>query len=66
MASGGGAAGGANRKNLSTAKISQVIDESRWKEKIHQERKAQDYWNSIYGPEYNQVNVTLEVALCKV
>ena len=36
------------RQYLSTAQISQVIDETIWKEKIAHERKAKEYWDNIY------------------
>ncbi len=36
------------RRQLSTAQISQVIDETIWKEKIAHERKAKEYWDNIY------------------
>ena len=36
------------RNHLSTAKISQVIDETIWKEKIAHEKKAKEYWENIY------------------
>ena len=39
------------RRQLSTAQISQVIDETIWKEKIAHERKAKEYWDNIYRSE---------------
>ena len=36
------------RRQLNTAQISQVIDETIWKEKIAHEKKAREYWDNIY------------------
>ena len=40
------------RRHVTTAKINQVVDESRWKEKIVHERKAKEYWENIYKTEH--------------
>ena len=55
------------RRQLNTAQISQVIDETIWKEKIAHEKKAREYWDNIYRSDImkDALPVRISIYTCK-